>query len=149
MRVQCLHICYMIYTLSWLNTLKRFFSLHWLHVLRVIGSFNMQVWQPAELCVQDWRGIRNSLCRYAHNFHGGVSFRGIWWSFAFGVRYLWRHNSTSYSCFQTNVLAKFFDTICIFFYIHSPYFIALNINYHRSKLGYRRKLHSTLRHNNS
>ena len=26
------------------------------------------------------------------------SFSGIWWSFVFGVRYLWRHNLTSYSC---------------------------------------------------
>ena len=30
---------------------------------------------------------------------------------------------TSYSCFQTNLLAKFVDIICIFFYIHSPYFM--------------------------
>jgi len=30
---------------------------------------------------------------------------------------------TSYSCFQTNVLAKFVDIICIFFYTHSPYFM--------------------------
>jgi len=29
----------------------------------------------------------------------------------------------SQSCFQTNVLAKFVDIICIFFYIHSPYFM--------------------------
>jgi len=44
---------------------------------------------------------------YAENFHGGVSFSGIWWPFVFGVRCLWRHNLTSHSCFQTNVLAKF------------------------------------------
>jgi len=37
----------------------------------------------------------------------GVSFSGVCWSFACGVRLLWRHNLTSYSCFQTNVLAKF------------------------------------------
>jgi len=30
---------------------------------------------------------------------GWISFSGIWWSFAFGVRSLWRHNSTSCSCF--------------------------------------------------
>jgi len=30
---------------------------------------------------------------------------------------------TSYSCFQSNVLAKVFDIICIFLYIHSPYFM--------------------------
>ena len=55
---------------------------------------------------------------YAENFHGGDSFRGIWWSFAFGVRCLWRHNLTSYSCVQTNVFTKFVDTMCIFFYTH-------------------------------
>ena len=60
---------------------------------------------------------------YAENFHGGVSFSGIWLSFVFGVHCLWRHNLTSYSCFQSNVLAKFFDIISIFFYIHSPYFM--------------------------
>jgi len=54
---------------------------------------------------------------------GGVSFSGIWWSFAFGVRCLWRHNLTSHSCFQTNILAKFVDIICIFFYMHSPYYM--------------------------
>ena len=60
---------------------------------------------------------------YAENFHGGVSFNGIWWSFVFGVLSLWRHNLTSYSCFPTNVLAKFVDIIGIFFYTHSPYFM--------------------------
>jgi len=44
---------------------------------------------------------------YAENFHGGGSFTGMWWSFVFGVRCLWRHNLTSYSCFKTKVLAKF------------------------------------------
>jgi len=29
---------------------------------------------------------------YAENFHGGSSFNGIWWSFVFGVRCLWRHS---------------------------------------------------------
>jgi len=37
-------------------------------------------------------------------FSWGVSFNGIWWSFLFAVRCLWRHKMTSYSCFQTNVL---------------------------------------------
>ena len=60
---------------------------------------------------------------YAEIFHGGISFSGRWWSFAFDVHCLWRHNLTSYSCFQTNLLAKFVDIICIFFYIHSPYFM--------------------------
>jgi len=53
----------------------------------------------------------------------GGSFSGIWWSFVFGVRCLWHHNLMSFSCFQTNLLAKFVGIICIFFYIHSPYFM--------------------------
>ena len=48
----------------------------------------------------------------------GVSFSGMWWSFVFGVRFLWRHTLTSFSCFQAN----FVDVIGIFFYTHSPYF---------------------------
>ena len=52
-------------------------------------------------------------------FSWGVSFSGIWWLFVFGVRCLWRHNLTSFSCFQTNVLAKFVDIIYAFVYTHS------------------------------
>jgi len=74
---------------------------------------------------------------------GGVSFSGIWWLFVFGMGCLWRHNLTSYSCFETNGLSKFVDTICIFFHTHCPYFI----KYQPSKLGYWRKIHSTLWHN--
>jgi len=55
-----------------------------------------------------------------------VSISGIWWTFVFGVRCFWRHNLTSHSCFQTNVLAKLVDIICIFFYTHSPYFVSLH-----------------------
>ena len=33
---------------------------------------------------------------YAENFHWGVSFSGLWWSFVFDVRSLWHHNLTSY-----------------------------------------------------
>jgi len=51
------------------------------------------------------------------------SFSSMWWSFLFHVRCLWRHNWTSYSCFQTSVLAKFVDTICIFFHTYCPYFM--------------------------
>ena len=61
-----------------------------------------------------------SAVAYAENFHEGVSFSGIWWLFAFGACCLSRHNLTSYSCFQTNVLAKFDDIRCIFFSTHSP-----------------------------
>jgi len=78
---------------------------------------------------------------YAEKFHGGFSFSGIWWSFVFGVRSLWRHNLMSYSCFQTNVLAEFVDITGIFFYRHSLVLcvIALNTNYQRSTLGCRGK----------
>jgi len=66
------------------------------------------------------------LCVYTSNsgvrrkFSWGVSFSGIWWSFIFGVRCLWRHNLMPYPCFQTNVLVKFVDIICIFVYMSSP-----------------------------
>ena len=56
-------------------------------------------------------------------FMGGGSISGIWCSFAFAVRSLGRHNLTSYSSFQTNILAKFVDIICIFLYTYSPYFM--------------------------
>ena len=67
---------------------------------------------------------------------GGL-FSGIWWSFVFGVRCLWRHNLTSYSCLQTNVLAKFIDIICIFFYIHAPHFMCHLTEYKLSALEVR------------
>jgi len=86
---------------------------------------------------------------YAENFHVFL-FSGIWWSFLFDVRCLWRHDLTSYSCFQTNVLAKFVGIICIFVYTHflNLWVIELNVNYQRSRLGWR-KMHSTPRHSSS
>jgi len=63
-----------------------------------------------------------------------VWFRVIWWSFAFGVRCLWRQNLTPFPCFQTTALAKFVDIICIFFYIHSPYFMCRCTEYKLSAL---------------
>jgi len=65
---------------------------------------------------------------------GGFWFRVIWWPFVFGVRCLWRHNLTSFACFQTNVLAKFVDIICTFFYIHTPYFMCHCTEYKLSAL---------------
>jgi len=53
---------------------------------------------------------------------GGVWLRVIWWSFVFGVRCLWRHNLTSFPCFQTNVLAKFVDVIMHVFIHPLPLF---------------------------
>jgi len=64
----------------------------------------------------DYRGQRAcvsvlvSQWRKQKIFMGGISLSGIWWSFVFGVRCLWRHNLTSYSCFQT----KFVGIICIY-----------------------------------
>jgi len=72
--------------------------------------------------------------RVRKKFLWGVSFRGIWWSFVFGVRCLWCHNLTSYLCFQTNVFAKFVDPICIFFYMHSPCFMCHCTGYKLSVL---------------
>jgi len=46
---------------------------------------------------------------------------GEWWSLLLDMRCLRRHNITSYSRLQTNVLAKFLDTTCILFYAHSAY----------------------------
>ena len=39
---------------------------------------------------------------------------GVWWSLLRDIRCLWRHNMTLFSRSQTNVLAKFVDTTCIF-----------------------------------
>ena len=39
---------------------------------------------------------------------------GEWWSLLLNIRCLRRHNMTSHSRLQTNVLAKFVDTTCIF-----------------------------------
>ena len=75
---------------------------------------------------------------------GGVLCNGTWWSFVFGVRFLWRHNLTSNSCFQTNVLAKFVDIICIFFYIHSPYFMCHGTEYKLLALQVRLSEENTL-----
>jgi len=87
--------------LSWKNVV----NLHsdtWIFVLRLSGQ---------------WRTQKIFMGR-------GVSFSAIWGSFIFGVRCFWRHKLTSYSCFrqlmsyscfQTNVLAKFVDTIYLFF----------------------------------
>ena len=51
---------------------------------------------------------------------------------------------TSYSCFQTNVLVKFVDIICIFFYIHAPYFMCHCTEYKLSALQVRISGQNTL-----
>jgi len=89
--------------------------------------------------------------RRYENFHGGGSFSDMWWSFVFGVRCLRRHNLTSYSCFQTHVLAKFVDIVCIFFYTHSPYFMCHCTEYKLLALQVEipEENNSTPRHSNS
>jgi len=44
---------------------------------------------------------------------------------------------TSFPCFQTNVLAKFVDIVCIFFDINSPYFMFHCTEYELSALQVR------------
>ena len=88
--------------------------------------------------------VRDAQWRTQKIFLGGVSFSGIWWSFVFGVRCLWRHNLTSHLCFQTNVLTKFVDALCIFFCTHSPYFVCHGTEYKLSSLQ-GGKTHSSLR----
>jgi len=83
---------------------------------------------------------------YAENFHGGGWFKVIWWLFVCGVHCLWRHNLTSFPCFQTNVLAKFVDIVCIFFYIHSPWYIRRCTEYELSALQVRLSAKKTQRY---
>ena len=52
----------------------------------------------------------------------GFSRSGIWFSFVFGVRCFWRHYLASYSCFQTNILAKSVDIIMHIFLHPLPLF---------------------------
>jgi len=88
---------------------------------------------------------------YAESFHGEDFIQWHWWSFVFGTRYLWRHNLKSHSCFQTNVLWSLL-TWHAYSPTHTPLnlcAIALNINYQRSRLGFRLKINSTLRHSSS
>jgi len=53
---------------------------------------------------------------------------GVWWSLLLHIRCLWRHNMTSYSRVQPNVMAKFVGTSCILFYTHSPYSLLYNVS---------------------
>jgi len=80
------------------------------------------------------------------NFHGGfiqcrmlvicswcVCDDTVWRHIHISTPTFWRSLLTQYAYFSTRTLL----TLCA---------IVLNINYQRSKLGYRRKIHSTLRH---
>jgi len=88
-----------------------------------VGQWFSTVFVPRPIIAAISNPLWPNTVSYAENFHGGGWFRVTWWPFVFGVRCLWRHNLTSFTCFQTNVLAKFFDIICTFFYIHTPYFM--------------------------
>jgi len=92
-----------------------------------------------------------SVVAYAHNFHRGFH------SVAYGGHLclvcavcdvtVWRHIHVSKPTFWRSLLTEY-----AYFSASTPLIscvIALNINYQRSKLGYRRKIHSTLRHSSS
>ena len=99
-------------------------------------------------------GLKNCLGLHSgvrRKFSWGVWFRVIWWSFVFGVLFV-----TS----QFDVISMFpnqrFGEVCwhnnAYFSTSTPLtscVIALNISYQRSKLGYRRKINSKLRHSSS
>ena len=81
---------------------------------------------------------------YAENFHGSVL---VSWEGHMVVICIWcALFVTSFPCFQTNVSAKFVDIICIFFYIHSPYFMCHCTEYKLSpqvRLSEKSKLNAT------
>jgi len=95
---------------------------------------------------QTW-GNRNRQQWRTQKIFMGISFSGIWWQFVFGVRSLCSHNLTSYSRFHTNVLAKYIDIICIYFYTHSPYFMCQCTEYKLSafqvRISVENKLNAT------
>jgi len=101
-----------------------------IHTSEIKILFNL----PSTILVVIFVNVKTLTVAYAENFHGGVWFKVIWWLFFFGVHCLWRHNLTSFPCFQTNVLAKFVDIVCIFFNIHSPYYICRCTEYELSAL---------------
>jgi len=119
---------------------KRFYDSYWFPRFKALTS----LWWSFQT------GCETTICgavANTENFHGEISFSGIWWSVVFGVRCLWRHDLTSY--FQAIVLAKIVDIICIFFYTytHSPYFMCHCTEYKVSALQLRiseeKKLNAT------
>jgi len=75
---------------------------------------------------------------YAENFCGAVSFRHM-----VVIRIWCALFVTSYSCFQTNVLAKFVDARCMFFHTHSPYFMCHCTEYKLSALQVKKSKEDT------
>ena len=136
--------------LSFVWSYSRMWTVHWI-----------TIWIQCSLHIHCFKNIQFDMNYIWKNTEGpsgvlrkfswGVSFSGIWWPFVCGVRFLWLHNLTPYSFVQTNFLAKFVD---IYAYSSTPTplilcVIAPNINYQRSKVGYRRKLNSVLRQRSS
>jgi len=103
-------------TQNWQNTVYRtYLSRLILVVFFTISALTMKKWvkrqQSQVQTIQ--RTVNSRNVTQAHGASGvrrkfswGVSFSDIWWWFVFGVRSLWRHNLTSFPCFQTNVLWK-------------------------------------------
>jgi len=56
----------------------------------------------------------------AHPYQILVLSSGVWWSLSLDIRCLWRHNITTYSHLQNNILMKFVDTTCILLCTHFP-----------------------------
>jgi len=73
---------------------------------------------------QQWRTQKIFMGRFHSVAYGGHVYLGCTLC----------HNSTSYSRFQTYVLAKFVDIISILFYTHSPYFMCHCTEYKLSAL---------------
>ena len=98
-----------------------------------------RVWYAPDQWRNWWEQCANRLPWQAKckNWAPQGSFSGIWCSFVCGVWSLWRHNLTSYSCFQTKALAKCVDIIRIFFYTPSPYFMCHCTEYKLSALQVR------------
>jgi len=122
---------------------KSFKSFHVIKGTKTVGQRSQVRRKFGSKCLTTGYDIADSGAR--RKFSWGVSFSGTWWLFVFSVRCLWRHNLTSYSCFQTNVLAKFLDIICTLFYTHSPKFMHHWTEYKLSALQVRISEENTLK----
>ena len=99
------------------------------------SAWKFSAFATANSCLLKWYNLFLNFCVETDN--SCWSYGNSCWSYGghlLGVRCLWRHNLTSYLCYQTNVLAKFVDTIVIFFHMHSPYFVCHCTEYKLSAL---------------
>jgi len=74
----------------------------------LLNNFALKQW-----CAEIW-GCLGRLLDWMPPSQFMVLSSGVKWSLLLDIRCLWRHNMTSYSRLQTNVLAKFVDTACVF-----------------------------------